>query len=92
MNTLVMQNQRTRYALEIWLLPRPYRSVENLQTATRVTQYESLNSFGAFHVGDSFSHGLANHYLGTIQHVHHRVGQEEGDEVVHRTLLYVFRG
>jgi hypothetical protein len=87
-----MRSQQTRYVVEVWLLPRPYRTVDSLQTATRVTHYESATGFGPFHQGDTFSHGLGNHYLGTIQHVHHRVGQEEGDEVVHRTLLYVFKG
>jgi hypothetical protein len=92
MNALAMRQQRTTFVLEIWLLPRPYRTSDNLQSASRVTYYESLNGFGTFHVGDSFSHGFSNQYLGTIQHVHHRVGQEEGDEVVHRTLLYLFKG
>jgi hypothetical protein len=89
MNTLIMRSTQTRHVLEIW---RPYRSAENLQTATRVTQYESASGFGPFHTGDTFSHGLRNDFLGTIQHIHHRIGQEDADEVIHRTLLYLHRG
>ena len=86
-----MRPTQTRHLLEIWQLPRPYRSAESLQTATRVTHYESDTVFGPFHTGDTFSHGLRNEYLGVIQHVHHRVGQEDAGEIIHRTLLYVYR-
>ena len=73
-------------------MPRPYRGPENLQTATHVHTYESAASFGVFHVGDSLSHGVAKCYAGTIQHVHHRIAEDDEPNVVHRTLLYVFNG
>ena len=92
MNALVMQSGKTVYALEIYQLTRPYRSPENLQAAAHLHSYESTASFGVFHVGDSLSHGLANCYVGTIQHVHHRIAEDDSPNVVHRTLLYVFNG
>jgi CII-binding regulator of phage lambda lysogenization HflD len=87
-NSLSMRSSQTRYVLEVLLLPRPFKTVEDLQSATRVTQYESTTAFGTFQKGDTLSHGMSNSYLGIIQHVHHRVGLEDGSEVVQRTLIY----
>jgi CII-binding regulator of phage lambda lysogenization HflD len=87
-NSLSMRSSQTRYVLEVLLLQRPFKSVEDLQSATRVTQYESTTPFGTFQKGDTLSHGMSNSYLGIIQHVHHRVGLEDGNDVVQRTLIY----
>ena len=89
MNALVMSIPKVTYALEIQQLSRPYRSADSLQNATRLHNYESATAFGAFHVGDTFSHSQPTRYLGRIQHIHHTVGGD-GSSVLHRTILYVF--
>ena len=87
-------NTNTRgvtYALEVYQLVRPYKSADSLQNATRLHSYESATSFGAFHVGETFSDSHPTKYLGRIQHIHHWVGEGEGPHLLHRTILYVFK-
>jgi hypothetical protein len=89
MNALGMEARKTSYVLEIHQLARPYRSADSLQNATRLHSYESVAPFGNFHVGDTFSDTHPTKYLGRIQHIHHGLGQE-GRDLIHRTVLYVF--
>ena len=85
-----MSTRNITFALEIYQLARPYRSADSLQNATRLHQYESATDFGVFHVGETFSDSHPTKYLGRIQHIHHWLGEGEGPNLVHRTILYVF--
>ena len=89
-NPSTMNMRKTTYALEIYQLSRPYRSMDSLQNLTKLHSYESATDFGAFHAGDTFSDSHPTKYLGTIQHVHHWLGEGEGPDLLHRTVLYVF--
>ncbi len=82
--------RKTTYALEVYQLPRPFRSMDSVTGATRLHSYESSTDFGAFHKGDTFSDSQPTKYLGTIQQVHHWLGEGEGPDLVHRTVLYLF--
>lgn len=85
-----MNTRQITHVLEVYQLPRPYRSADSLQNATRLHSYESAITFGPFHVGETFSDSHPTKYLGRIQHIHHWLGEGDGPGLVHRTLLYVF--
>ena len=85
-----MNARHMTYMLEVHQLARPYRSAESLQNATRLHSYESAAPFDAFRVGDTYSHSSPTKYLGCIQHVHHSLGEGDGQQLVRRTVLYVF--
>ena len=86
-----MNPRKTSYVVEIHQLQQPYRNADSLQKATRLLSYEAANPFGAFQIGQTLSQTRPTKYLGTIQHIHHWVGEDEDDTgLVHRTILYVF--
>lgn len=85
-----MTMRSTTYALEVHQLHRPYRAADSVQNATRVHEYESVTPFGEFHIGETFSDSTPTKYLGRIQHIHHWLGEGEGRNLLHRTILYVF--
>ena len=82
--------RQTNYALEVYQLSKPFRTMDSVTGATRLHSYESATDFGAFHKGDTFSDSQPTKYLGTIQHVHHWLGESDGPDLLHRTVLYLF--
>ena len=82
--------RKTVYSLEVYQLSKPFRTMDSVTGATRLHNYESATDFGTFHKGDTFSDSNPTKYLGTIQHVHHWLGDDEGPDIIHRTVLYVF--
>ena len=89
MNNVAIFRQNTVCQLEIHELARPYRDADSLQNSTQLHQFESPSGFGAFQVGETLSQSNPTKYLGTIQHIHHWLGEDEDGRLVHRTLLYV---
>lgn len=87
-----MAMRKTTYALEVYQLSKPFRSMDSVTGALKLHSYESSTDFGTFQKGDTFSDSHPTKYLGTIQHVHHWLGPGEHDDVLHRTILYVFNG
>ena len=85
-----MSMRKTVYSLEVYQLPKPFRSMDSVTGATRLHSYESATPFGEFHVGDTFSDSRPTKYLGRIQHIHHWVGEGDGPGLVHRIVLYIF--
>jgi hypothetical protein len=89
MNNIAMARQNVAFELEIHDLHKPYRGPDSLQSATLVHKFESPTAFGSFQVGQTLSHMQPTKYLGTIQHIHHWIGEDDDMRLVHRTMLYV---
>ena len=80
----------TVYALETKNLQNPYRNQESLNNSTPLDSHESSTPFGAFHVGDGVSDGPSLRYLGNIQYIHHWIGDYGDDQILHKTILYLY--
>lgn len=89
MSNAVSAHRNVAFELEIHALRRPYRGPDSLQDSVHLHKFESPAPFGSFQVGHSLSHLQPMKYAGTIQHIHHWVGEDDDARLVHRTTLYV---
>ena len=86
-----MQINNTTHVLAIVELSESYNGQAMPKNSQEIKTYESSQSFGEFHVGETFADAQSMVVIGRIQHIHHMFGTcGNEDHIRHETLLYIY--